>query len=191
MTTTRHTSSRRPRADSERNRKRLIETAKHVFSEFGAVASLEQIAVRAGVGIGTLYRHFPTRDDLLISVYLNETQLLAEAAEELSLKPDPAEALDMWLKIFVEFLATKRGMAEALNTLIGGAEELYQTTPSYLAVPVNKLVNRGIEAGIFRNDIESLDLLRALGGIVTIRPDEDWKVSANKMVDILMKGIRG
>src|ERR1700751_5179217 len=105
---------RKPRADAVRNRERVLEAAKAVFSAGGSEASLEAVAKRAGVGIGTLYRHFPTREDLYEAVYRREVEQLAELAEQLKTAADPAEALPPWLRSNVEFVATKKGMATAL-----------------------------------------------------------------------------
>jgi AcrR family transcriptional regulator len=183
-------SSRRPRADGERNRARLIAAAKCTFAEKGATASLEQIAREADVSIATLYRHFPTRDELISTVYQEEVTTLIEAAEQLMTDKEPAEALREWLTLFVEFLEAKHGMMEAMDTLIGGPESLYSKTPHRLDVPINALVAKGVVTGAFRDDIDPHDLLRALAGVAHVRPSENWKRSAVRMVDILLKGMR-
>src|ERR1700750_2107280 len=102
---------KKPRADAARNRERVLEAAKEVFSAGGAEASLEAVARRAGVGIGTLYRHLPTREALYEAVYRREVEQLSELAEHLKAEPAPVEALRRWLRANVEFVATKRGMA--------------------------------------------------------------------------------
>ena len=107
---------RKPRADAIRNRERVLEAAKAVFSAGGPEASLEAVARKAGVGIGTLYRHFPTREALFEAVYRREVQQLGELAEQLKSEPDPVEALRRWLRSNVEFVGTKKGMTAALNT---------------------------------------------------------------------------
>ncbi|WP_342145529.1 TetR/AcrR family transcriptional regulator, partial [Methylobacterium fujisawaense] len=117
--------ARRPRADAQRNRLRLLETAKTTFAEKGAAAGLEEIARAAGVGVGTLYRHFPTRDALIEAVYRNETAHLAEAAERLTATRSPTEALREWMLVFVDYMATKQGMSEALNAVADGPAGLY------------------------------------------------------------------
>src|SRR5689334_7859041 len=119
---------RKPRADAERNRRQLLDAARLAFAERGAAASLEEIARMAGVGIGTLYRHFPTRDALVEQVYRHEAQQLAEAAVRLSEEPKPLEALRRWLLLFVDHLVTKQSMAELLNGLTGGPDELYASS---------------------------------------------------------------
>src|SRR5262249_49925226 len=149
------------RADDERNRTRLIAAAKSAFAEKGASASLEQIAREADVSIASLYRHFPTRDQLISAVYQQEVTSLIEAADKLMISREPAEALREWLMLFVDFLGTKHGMAAAMDTLIGGPEPLYSKTPHRLDVPIKALVTKGVAAGLFRDDIEPHDLLRA------------------------------
>jgi AcrR family transcriptional regulator len=181
--------TRRPRADGERNRAQLIAAAKRVFAEKGAAASLEQVAREADVSIATLYRHFPTRDELISAVYQQEVTTLIEAADQLITNREPEVALREWLMLFVEFLDAKHGMAEAMNTLIGGPEPLYSRTPHRLDVPIRALVTDGITTGVFRDDMEPHDLLRALAGVAHVRPGENWKQSAIRMVDILLKGM--
>jgi AcrR family transcriptional regulator len=181
--------TRRPRADGERNRAQLIAAAKRVFAEKGAAASLEQVAREADVSIATLYRHFPTRDELISAVYQQEVTTLIEAADQLITNREPEVALREWLMLFVEFLDAKHGMAEAMNTLIGGPEPLYSRTPHRLDVPIRALVTDGITTGVFRDDMEPHDLLRALAGVAHVRPGENWKQSAIRMIDILLKGM--
>jgi AcrR family transcriptional regulator len=182
--------TRRPRADGERNRARLIAAAKGAFAEKGATVSLEHIAREADVSIATLYRHFPTRDELIAAVYQQEVTALIEAADQLMAEREPAAALREWLMLFVEFLDAKHGMAEAMDALIGGPEPLYSRTPHRLDVPINALVAGGVATGVFRDDFEPHDLLRALSGVAHVRPSENWKQSAIQIVDILLKGMQ-
>jgi hypothetical protein len=123
-------------------------------------------------------------------VYQQEVTTLIEAADQLMTKREPAAALREWLMLFVEFLDAKRGMAEAMDTLIGGPEPLYSKTPHRLDVPVKALVAGGVAARVFRDDIEPHDLLRALAGVAHVRPSKNWKRSAGRMVDLLLKGIQ-
>lgn len=183
-------SSRRPRSDGERNRLRLIDAAKRVFAENGADVGLDHVARDAGLSIATLYRHFPTRDELISAVYQQEVTALIEAADELMCKREPVAALREWLTLFVEFLDAKHGMAAAMDTLIGGPEPIYSKTPHRLDVPVKALVSRGVETGVFRDDIEPHDLLRALSGVAHVRPSENWKQQADRMVDLLLGGLQ-
>jgi AcrR family transcriptional regulator len=182
--------TRRPRADGERNRARLIAAAKDAFAKDGAAVSLEQIARDADVSIATLYRHFPTRDELISAVYQQEVTTLIEAADQLMTKREPPAALREWLMLFVDFLDAKHGMAEAMDTLIGGPEPFYSKTPHRLDIPIKALVAGGIATGAFRDDIEPHDLLRALAGVAHVRPSKKWKRSAARMVDLLLKGMQ-
>ncbi|WP_110693543.1 TetR/AcrR family transcriptional regulator [Salinicola halophyticus] len=181
---------RRRRADSERNRARLIEAAKQLFAEQGSTASLEQVAREAGVGIGTLYRHFPKRDVLLEAVYRQEIDALVDAATQLMVEREPVTALREWLLLFVDFLDTKRDMAEALSTLIRDPDALYGETPAHLASSIEALIGGVVEDGKFRSDIEPLDLLRAIAGVANIRSNNNWKESTILMVDVLIKGMQ-
>lgn len=183
-------SRRRPRADGERNRLRLIDAAKRVFAEAGAAASLDQVAREAGVSIASLYRHFPTRDELIMAAYRQEVDALIEAAERLAAERQPAAALRDWLMLFVKFLDAKHGMADAMNTLMGGPEDLYSKTPDRLASPITDLVNNAADTGAIEFRIEPLDLLRALSGVATIRASGSWKQSAEQMVDIMLVGLK-
>jgi AcrR family transcriptional regulator len=181
--------SRRPRSDGERNRLQLIDAAKRVFAEKGAAASLEQIAREAKVSIASLYRHFPTRDAVISAVYRQEVDTLIEAADRLVAEQEPKAALREWLMLFIDFLDAKHGMAEAMDTLMGGPEDLYSKTPDRLASPITTLVTHAIETGTFESNVEPLDLLRALSGVATIRVNENWKRSAARMVDLLLAGM--
>lgn len=182
--------TRRPRADGERNRLRLIEAAKRAFAENGPGVGLEHIARDAGVSIASLYRHFPTRDALISEVYQQEVTELIEAADELMSEQEPVAALRDWLMLFVEFLDAKHGMAAAMDTLLGGPEPIYSKTPHRLDVPVKALVSRGVAAGVFRDDIDPHDLLRALSGVAHVRPSKNWKQQAVRMVDLLLGGLQ-
>jgi AcrR family transcriptional regulator len=182
--------ARKPRADAQRNRIRLLETAKAAFAEKGAAASLDEIARTAGVGAGTLYRHFPTRDALIEAVYRNETAQLVAAAARLAETHPPTVALREWLLLFVDYMATKQGMYEALNSIVGGTSELYSASTEQMKLAIAKLVDRAIASGDIRLDIDPLDLLRALAGVANVSAGSNGKQAAKRMVDILIAGIR-
>ena len=182
--------SRKPRADAERNRVRLLETAKAAFAEKGTAASLDEIARTAGVGAGTLYRHFPTRDALIEAVYRNEMAQLVDAATTLTETRAPVAALREWLVMFVDYMVTKRGMSEALNSLVNGTSELYSTSADQLRRAITKLIDRAVASGDIRLDIDPLDLLRALAGVTNVNPGPDGTRAAKQMVDILLAGIQ-
>lgn len=181
---------RKPRADGERNRARLIEAARKVFAEQGADAGLGQVAREAEVGIGTLYRHFRSRDALITSIYQQEIDTLVDAAPALMNELEPLTALREWLLQFVDFLETKQGMADVLSTLIGGTAALYSGTSECLAHAIEALTANAVEEGALEVDVEPLDLLRAIGGIANLTPDENWRQSAVHMIDVLLKGMR-
>ena len=181
---------RKPRADAERNRVRLLETAKAAFAEKGAGASLDEIARTAGVGAGTLYRHFPTRDALIEAVYRNEMAQLIAAATRLAETQAPIAALREWLMLFVDYMVTKRGMSEALNSLVGGTSKLYSTSAEQLTRAIAKLIDRAVKSGDIRLDVDPLDLLRALAGVTSVNPGADGTQAAKRMVDILIAGMQ-
>ena len=182
--------ARKPRADAQRNRIRLLETAKAAFAEKGPGASLDEIARTAGVGAGTLYRHFPTRDALIEAVYRNETEQLVAAATRLAETHSPTGALREWLLLFVDYMATKHGMSEALNSIVGGPSELYSVSAEQMKRAIAKLIDRAVASGDIRLDNDPLDLLRALAGVANMSAGPDGKQAAKRMVDILIAGIR-
>src|SRR6202521_2822538 len=138
---------RKPRADAIRNRERVLEAAKAVFSAGGPEASLEAVARHAGVGIGTLYRHFPTREALFEAVYRREVQQLSELAEQLKTEAAPVEALRRWLRANVEFVATKKGMSAAMALVVKAPSELTTFSFDRLTEAVGALLERAVAAG--------------------------------------------
>ena len=181
---------RKPRADAERNRLRLLETAKVAFAEKGSAASLDEITRMAGVGAGTLYRHFPNRDALVAAVYRNETEQLVAAADSLEETHPPLTALREWLLLFVDYIATKHGMYEVLNSIVGGTSDLYSASTAQVKQAIAKLVNRAVASGDIRLDLDPLDLLRALAGVANIGLGPDGERAAKSLVDILIAGVR-
>lgn len=181
---------RKPRTDAQRNRERILEMAKEAFTRFGANASLDDIATRAGVGPGTLYRHFPTRDVLIESVYRAEVEKLAASESRFAGTMEPVEALRAWMLLFVDHVAAKQIIAPALNTLVGGPSKLYEGSRGQIQQAMDALVKRAIKSGDIRKDIDSFDLLRALIGVAHVPAGPDWKQSARRLVDILIAGSR-
>jgi AcrR family transcriptional regulator len=182
--------TRKPRADSARNRQLLIDAAKAGFSEVGLNVSLEEIARRADVGIGTLYRHFPSREAVVEAVYRREVEQLAEAVPQL-LETSPAgEALHKWMHLFVDYIATKRLIAPSLGAAAARAPTLYATSTELITRAISTLVKRAVASGDVRKDIDPSDLLRALVGVSYGNPDAGWEASARRLVDILMDGLR-
>ena len=183
------TSARRPRADSVRNRERVLEAAKIVFSAGGPDASLEAVARRAEVGIGTLYRHFPTREALFEAVYRREVEQLGDLAEQLREEAEPVDALRRWLRSNVELVATKRGMLAALALAAHGPPELYAYSFDRLTKAVGGLLDRAVEAGAIRADISPEDLLRALVGMCYFNDKPGWQATVLRLVDVFVDGL--
>ena len=184
------TPARKPRADSARNRQLLIDAGKAAFSDVGLQVSLEEIARRAGVGIGTLYRHFPTREAVVEAVYRREVEQLAHAVPRL-LETSPAgEALHKWMHLFVDYIATKRLIAPSLGAPAGRTSALHATSVELITGAISTLVKRAIASGDVRKDIDPSDLLRAMVGVSYGNPDAGWEASARRLIDILMDGLR-
>jgi AcrR family transcriptional regulator len=183
-------SSRGPRADASRNRDRLIEAATTVFSAGAPQASLGAVAREAGVGIGTLYRHFPTREALFEAVYRREVEQLGELAERLARESPPVEALRLWLHANVRLVATKRGMVEALHLVASGSSELKAYSFARLTAALGLLLDRGVAAGELRPDITAEDLLRTVIGIFYADSSADWQASALRITDVFIDGLR-
>jgi AcrR family transcriptional regulator len=181
---------RKPRADAQRNRERILEAAKRAFTRSGASASLDDIANEAGVGPGTLYRHFPTREELLQAVYRSEMEKLAAAEQKFTQSMPPIEALRAWLLLFVDAIETKQIIAPALNTLIGDPKKVFAASYAQIHEAIRALVKRAIKSGDMRRDLDPMDLLRALVGVANVATSPDWQQSARRLVDILIIGSR-
>ena len=182
--------ARKPRADSARNRQLLIDAAKAGFTDIGLTVSLEEIARRAGVGIGTLYRHFPTREAVVEAVYRREVEQLAEAVPQL-LRTSPAgEALHKWMHLFVDYIATKRIIAPALGAAANRGSTLHASSAELITNAISTLVKRAIASGDVRRDIDASDLLRAMVGVSYGNPEAGWEASARRLINLLMDGLR-
>jgi AcrR family transcriptional regulator len=182
--------ARKPRLDALRNRERILEVAKAAFTRQGANASLDEIAKQAGVGPGTLYRHFPTRDELIEGVYRNEVEKLAAAAARFAETMSPLEALRAWMLLLVDYIAAKHIIAPALNSVVGGPSRLYEGSRSMIQGAIDELVKRAKKSGDLRRDLDAFDLLRALIGVSHVGSGSDWQQSARRLVDILIAGSR-
>jgi len=189
-TTNQKIAPRKPRTDAQRNRERILEVAKAAFTRAGANASLDDIAKEAGVGAGTLYRHFPTRDALIEAVYRTEVEKLAAAEKKFSEKLPPIEALRAWMLLFVDYIAAKQIIAPALKSVVGGPSKLYEGSRSQIQGAIDALVKRAIKSGDIRKDLDPFDLLRALIGVSNVASTPDWQQSARRLVDILITGSR-
>jgi AcrR family transcriptional regulator len=181
---------RKPRTDAQRNRERILEVAKQAFTRFGANASLDDIAKQSGVGPGTLYRHFPTRDALIEAVYRAQVEKLAAAARDFAESMPPLEALRAWMLLFIDHIAAKQIIAPALNTVVGGPSKLYEGSRAQIGGALDALAKRAIKSGALRSDLDSSDLLRALIGVALVPSSPDWQQSAKRLVDILIAGSR-
>jgi AcrR family transcriptional regulator len=184
------TTVRRPRSDAVRNRERVLEAAKAVFSAGGPDASLEAVAKRAGVGIGTLYRHFPTREALFEAVYRHEVEQLGELAEALKSEAAPVDALRQWLRSIVEFVATKKGMTAALALAAHSSSELTAYSFDRLTKAVGALLGRAVAAGEIRADVGPEDVLRALVGMCYLHDQPGWQAGVLRLMDIFVDGLR-
>jgi AcrR family transcriptional regulator len=183
-------SARKPRSDAQRNRERILEVAKQVFTHRGAEASMGEIARRAKIGPGTLYRHFATRDKLLATVYITEVEKLAAAQRKLSAEFPPIEALRAWLLVFIDYIAAKKIIAPALNAMAGGPSRVFQQTTQVMEEAARALASQAVASGDLRPDVDPIDLMRAIYGLSTAGNADDWPAKARKFVDILLQGSR-
>ena len=181
---------RKPRADAQRNRERILEVAKQVFTRRGAEASMDEIAKRAKIGPGTLYRHFPARDELLAAVYISEVEKLAEAQRKFSAELPPVEALRAWMLIFIDYIAAKKIIAPALNAMAGGPSRVFQQTNRLMEEAANALASRAVANRDLRPDVDPMDMLRAIYGVASAGSTEDWPKKARRFVEILIQGSR-
>lgn len=181
---------RKPRADAQRNRERILEAAKQEFTRAGANASLEDIARKAGVGPGTLYRHFPAREELLVAVYQSEMAKLAAAERTLADSMPPVDALRAWLLLFIDAVETKQIIAPVLNALVGDPKKVFEASYVPIHDAIRALVKRAIKSGDIRKDLDPIDLLRALVGVANVATSPGWQQSARRLVDILVTGAR-
>jgi AcrR family transcriptional regulator len=182
--------ARKPRADSARNRQLLIDAAKAGFTDVGLNVSLEEIARRAGVGIGTLYRHFPTREAVVEAVYRREVEQLAEAVPQLLQTSPAGAALHKWMHLFIDYIATKRIIAPSLGAAAGRSSPLHASSVELITNAISTLVKRAIASGDVRKDIDPADLLRAMVGVSYGNPDAGWEASARRLINLLMDGLR-
>lgn len=179
------------RADAQRNRDALLLAAVAAFAEHGVDSSLEDIAQSACVGIGTLYRNFPTREALIEAVYRNEVERLCDGIADLQVELSPDEALATWMQRFVAHVARKRGMAVALKRAAGdGPSELFAYAHERIRVAMTTLIDAGVAAGTVRSDVDPMDLMRAVSGICLTLDQPGWVDQARRLVTLLMDGMR-
>ena len=178
------------RADAQLNQDRLLDAAARAFARDGADTSLKAIAKDAGVGIGTLYRRFPSRESLIEATYRNETARLCAAAPELLLSTPPAAALRTWMDRFVDYIATKHGMADALHAVLVSQGELRMRTRDLLTEALATLLRAGVADGSIRPGIDPNDVLMVLGGITLIAGEPDQRALAHRLLDLLLTGLQ-
>jgi AcrR family transcriptional regulator len=173
-----------------RNRERVLEAAKSVFAAGGPACSLEAVARQAGVGVGTLYRHFPTRQTLFEAVYRREVEQLVEMAEQLGSSEPPLEALRQWMHANVAFVATKKGMSAALAIAVHASSDLSVYSMDRLGRALETLLRRAVEAGEIRGDIGAEDILRTIVGLCYTHDKPGWQGNVLRLVDVFVDGLR-
>lgn len=183
------TADKKPRADALANRQKVLEAAHFQFAQDGPQASLNEVARRAGVGVATLYRHFPTRDSLVAAVYASELEALGESVDEYLATLTPDEALDAWGARFLEYATTKRGLGEALKA-IRERGDMTVDPRAVLLASLDKLLIAGREAGTIASDATGEDVLIAVGGIWTIPHDDAFPARAKRLLELVFGGLR-
>jgi AcrR family transcriptional regulator len=177
------------RSDAQANQERLLEVAARIFAREGADTSLKAIAAEAGVGIGTLYRRFPTREDLIEATYRNETTRLCDSAIEMLNDLAPVNALHQWMERFVDYMLTKQGMADALPSILAAREGLRLHSREALGEAMSTLLKAASSAGAVRSDASPSDTLMALGGITLISEHEHQRDLASRLISLLLNGL--
>ncbi|HZQ44747.1 MAG TPA: TetR/AcrR family transcriptional regulator [Acidobacteriaceae bacterium] len=182
--------ARKLRADAQRNRERILEIGKRVFTRDGAGASLDEIARQAGIGPGTLYRHFPTRDALIEAVYRSEVEKLAAAEQRLSAAKPPLEAMRAWMLLFIDHVSEKKLILPVMESVPGGSTRLIESMRGLIHSTFTRAVRRAIASGDLRADTDPDDFIRALVGVFHTTAIPGWEQSARRLVDILIAGSR-
>ena len=182
--------ARKPRADALRNRARILDIARLAFSRHGAETTLDNIARQAGIGPGTLYRHFPTRDDLIEAVYRGEVEKLVAAGQRFAVSMPPLDALRAWMLLLIDHVAAKTLILPAMDTVAGGSLRLIEGARGLIHGAFIALVQRSIAGGDLRPDTDPNDFVRALVGVFHTMSTPGWEASARRLVDILIAGSR-
>ncbi|MEW2291054.1 helix-turn-helix domain-containing protein [Streptomyces sp. NPDC047841] len=191
MTSDGGSEARRPRslrADAQRNEDRLLEAAAAAFARDGAGASVKDIARAAGVGVGTLYRRFPSKELLIEAIYRHEVQRLCDSAPHLAATRPPVDALRTWMEAFIDFMTAKDGMADALRVVLTDDGEKMHTR-ALLADAIAHLLAAGQERSPARSEVDAQDVLMALGGISLMASSEGRRDLATRLIDLLLHGI--
>ena len=181
---------RRLRADAKVNQDRVLQAAARAFAQDGASASVRAIAKDAGVGIGTIYRRFPTREDLVWAIYRNEVDRVCALVPGLLAQQPPAQALHAWMESFLGFLTARRGMADALKAALSADKGQRLQTRALITAALAALLQAGAANGTIRPDADALDVMMALGGISLIAGEPEQHEQAARLLDLLMDGLR-
>jgi AcrR family transcriptional regulator len=176
------------RADARRNHERLLAAAREVFTQHGADASLDEIARRATVGPGTLYRHFPTREALLAAVYRDDVDAIAAQADEMAKAYPPQEALAAWLRLQLDYIKRKQGLGSAVKAMLGADSEMLALCRDTMRAALGRLLTRAQEAGAIRTDIEPADILRLVHGVGIA--SESAPEHADRLLSYVLDGLR-
>lgn len=177
------------RADARRNRERLLAAASEAFAEDGAAVSMDAIARRAGVGSGTLYRHFPTLEDLVEEVYRDQLQRLRAGADELLAKEPPARALSMWMVLFADWATTKFGMRETLGTIMAAGRLVPSQMRDDLVEILHAFLDAGSRAGELRADVKAADLGAILAGVLLVAGAPETRPQLERMLAVIVDGL--
>jgi AcrR family transcriptional regulator len=181
---------RRPRVDAQRNRERILEVAREAFTQHGPEATLDDIARRAEIGPGTLYRHFPTRDDLIEAVFRSQVQKLTDAGRHYTVTMQPVEALRAWMLLFIDYVACKLLILPAMDTVPGGSVRMIEGTRGLIHSTFRELIKSAVDGGGLRADTDPDDIVRALVGVFHTTSLPGWESSARRIVDVLIDGSR-
>ena len=178
------------RADARRNREKLLTAATEAFAEEGQDVALETVAARAGVGIGTLYRHFPSRDALIVAAYQHEVDALCAAAEDLLGSQPADEALRAWAERFADYIAAKRSMANALRTAVASDSPLFAETRERILGALRLLPDAGVADGPLRADVDPEDVMRVINASWYLPDGPQWRDTVGRMLDLVIDGLR-
>lgn len=178
------------RADARRNRERILEAAVRAFTEKGADVAIDTIAKAAGVGSATLYRHFPTREALVEAAYRNELARVCDSAVKLLADNPPDRAIRLWMDDFIDYLAAKQGMADALRAAVASGADPFAETLDKLGAALGILLHAGADAGLLRPDIDPFDVGFSLAGVALITSAPDQRERAGRLLDLLLDGLR-
>jgi len=178
------------RSDAQRNRDKLLSAAIDAFAEEGEDVALETIAARAGVGIGTLYRHFPSREALVAAAYRNEVDALCAAAADLAAARPADQALRAWAERFADYIATKRAMGDALRSAAGSDSPLFAETKARIVGALRLLLDAGAASGTLRADVDPTDVMRLIHGIWYLPEGPEWRADVGRMLELVIDGLR-